>query len=119
MISRRWKQRKNVQNVSLLIIDETHLIGGEVAPFLQVIKDGALLRTVAYGIGFLHDGLSSEEQRAVSDLHSSGAIQVLVVTHSMCWALSLQSHLCVLMDTQFYDGAEHRYTDIPHTLHIL
>ena len=30
MLSRRWKQRKNVQSVSLLIVDEMHLIGGEV-----------------------------------------------------------------------------------------
>lgn len=29
ILSRRWKQRKNVQNVSLFIVDETHLIGGE------------------------------------------------------------------------------------------
>ena len=32
MLSRRWKQRKNVQSVSLLIVDEMHLIGGEVGP---------------------------------------------------------------------------------------
>ena len=29
VLSRRWKQRKNVQNVNLFIIDELHLIGGE------------------------------------------------------------------------------------------
>ena len=29
VLSRRWKQRKNVQNVSLFIVDELHLIGGE------------------------------------------------------------------------------------------
>lgn len=29
ILSRRWKQRKNVQNVSLFIVDEAHLIGGE------------------------------------------------------------------------------------------
>ena len=36
-ISRRWKQRKNVQNVALLIVDELHLIGGEPGPVLEVI----------------------------------------------------------------------------------
>jgi len=30
MLSRRWKQRKNVQNVDLFIVDEMHLIGGTV-----------------------------------------------------------------------------------------
>ena len=29
VLSRRWKQRKNVQNVNLFVLDEAHLIGGE------------------------------------------------------------------------------------------
>ncbi|KAK3540085.1 hypothetical protein QTP70_025649, partial [Hemibagrus guttatus] len=37
ILSRRWKQRKNVQNVSLFIVDEIHLIGGENGPVLEVI----------------------------------------------------------------------------------
>ena len=49
----------------------------------------ARCRTVAaYGIGFLHEGLSAEEQAAVLALHAAGALQVLVVVHSMCWGLA-------------------------------
>ena len=29
VLSRRWKQRKNVQNVSLFVLDEAHLIEEE------------------------------------------------------------------------------------------
>lgn len=29
ILSRRWKQRKNVQSINLYIADELHLIGGE------------------------------------------------------------------------------------------
>lgn len=29
VLSRRWKQRKNVQNVNLFILDESHLISGD------------------------------------------------------------------------------------------
>ncbi|XP_074274813.1 DExH-box ATP-dependent RNA helicase DExH12-like [Silene latifolia] len=36
-LSRRWKQRKNVQQVTLFIVDELHLIGGEGGPVLEVI----------------------------------------------------------------------------------
>lgn len=36
-LSRRWKQRKYVQQVSLFIIDELHLIGGQGGPVLEVI----------------------------------------------------------------------------------
>lgn len=29
VLSRRWKQRKNVQTISLFVVDELHLIGGD------------------------------------------------------------------------------------------
>ncbi len=36
-LSRRWKQRKHVQQVSLFIVDELHLIGGQGGPILEVV----------------------------------------------------------------------------------
>ncbi|GAB6023297.1 hypothetical protein CHUAL_008104 [Chamberlinius hualienensis] len=37
VLSRRWKQRKNVQNTNLFIVDELQLIGGEDGPVLEVV----------------------------------------------------------------------------------
>ncbi|KAF9914159.1 DEIH-box ATPase [Lobosporangium transversale] len=37
VLSRRWKQRKNVQSIQLFIADELHLIGGDVGPTYEVI----------------------------------------------------------------------------------
>ncbi|KAI8357996.1 Sec63-domain-containing protein [Mortierella sp. GBAus27b] len=37
IISRRWKQRKNVQTVQLFIADELHLIGGEIGPTYEIV----------------------------------------------------------------------------------
>ncbi|KZO96269.1 Sec63-domain-containing protein [Calocera viscosa TUFC12733] len=37
VLSRRWKQRKNVQNIGLFIADEVHLVGAEVGPTYEVI----------------------------------------------------------------------------------
>lgn len=37
LISRRWKQRKNVQTVQLFIADELHMIGGDIGPTYEVI----------------------------------------------------------------------------------
>ncbi|TPX60239.1 hypothetical protein PhCBS80983_g01906 [Powellomyces hirtus] len=37
MLSRRWKQRKNVQTVGLFIADEIHMIGGDIGPTLEII----------------------------------------------------------------------------------
>ena len=92
-----------------------HAEADDVAPFLRKIKEGALAHTIAYGIAFLHEGLGADEQRAVCELHASGAVQVVVVTHSMCWGLALQAQLVVLMDSQHFDGSEHRYVDYPIT----
>ncbi|KIY72493.1 putative RNA helicase [Cylindrobasidium torrendii FP15055 ss-10] len=37
VLSRRWRQRKNVQNVGLLICDEVQQVGGEVGPTYEVV----------------------------------------------------------------------------------
>ncbi|KJH44066.1 DEAD/DEAH box helicase [Dictyocaulus viviparus] len=36
-VSRRWKQRKNVQAVKLFVVDDLHMIGSTVGPVLEVI----------------------------------------------------------------------------------
>ena len=42
MLSRRWKQRKNVQAVSLFVVDELHLIGGRNGPVIEARSLSAL-----------------------------------------------------------------------------
>lgn len=37
VLSRRWKQRKNVQNIQLLIVDDLQLLGSEDGPVLEVV----------------------------------------------------------------------------------
>jgi pre-mRNA-splicing helicase BRR2 len=37
VLSRRWKQRKNVQNIHRFTVDELQLLGGENGPVLEVI----------------------------------------------------------------------------------
>ncbi|GAA5859336.1 hypothetical protein JCM8547_001990 [Rhodosporidiobolus lusitaniae] len=37
LLSRRWKQRKNVQTIGLLIADEIQLCGGEIGPTYEVV----------------------------------------------------------------------------------
>ena len=88
----------------------------DMAPLMRKLGEGgALAHTAAYGIGFLHEGLAAAEQAAILALYESGALQVLVATYSSCWGLSAAAQLVVIMDTQYYDGAEHRYNDYPIT----
>ncbi|KAJ3992635.1 putative RNA helicase [Lentinula boryana] len=37
ILSRRWRQRKNIQTISLLIADEVHLVGGSIGPTYETI----------------------------------------------------------------------------------
>ena len=37
------------------------------------------------------------------------AIQVVVVSRSLCWAVTAPAHLVVILDTQHYDGKQHAY----------
>ncbi|PPQ70945.1 hypothetical protein CVT26_014249 [Gymnopilus dilepis] len=59
MISRRWRQRKPVQTLGLLIADEVQLVGGEVGPTYEVVisrtryverQTGNKTRIVACGV---------------------------------------------------------------------
>ena len=46
MLSRRWKQRKPVQNVALFIVDELHLLGGRNGPVIEVTHRSRYTRMV-------------------------------------------------------------------------
>ncbi|EGC38998.1 DEAD/DEAH box helicase [Dictyostelium purpureum] len=37
ILSRRWKQRKAIQSIQLLIVDELHLIGGDHGPTMEIV----------------------------------------------------------------------------------
>lgn len=41
ILSRRWKQRKALQNISLYILDELHLVGGANGPTFEVVASRA------------------------------------------------------------------------------
>ena len=57
-VSRRWKQRKNVQTIGLFVADDIHLLDGESGPTLEIIvsrmryigvQTGNSIRIVALG----------------------------------------------------------------------
>lgn len=75
------------------------------------VEDVGVAQAVQQGVGFLHTGLSAADRQAVERLFLLGRIQVLVVPHNMCWAVSAPAHLVVVMDTVYYEGREHRYVD--------
>jgi len=92
-----------------------HVDPAELAPHLKYIKNRTLAESLQGGVGFFHKGLTDREKAIVIKLFSVGAIQVLVSEFALCWGMTASAQLVVLMDTQYYDGREHRYVDIPIT----
>ncbi|KAJ5157620.1 uncharacterized protein N7482_008720 [Penicillium canariense] len=85
----------------------------ELAPLLSRIQEQTLATSLSHGIGYYHEALSQTDKRIVSHLFSIGAIQVLLASRDVCWELDLTAHLVIVMNTQFFDGREHRYVDYP------
>jgi len=38
---------------------------------------------------------------------STGAVQVVVSSRSLCWGINISAHLVIVMDTQYYNGKIH------------
>ncbi|KAL7126329.1 hypothetical protein ABFS83_14G178900 [Erythranthe nasuta] len=87
----------------------------EMEPFVANIKEPMLKETIQFGVGYLHEGLSSSDQDIVKTLFETGWIQVCVMGSSMCWGVPLSAHLVVVMGTQYYDGRENAHSDYPVT----
>jgi pre-mRNA-splicing helicase BRR2 len=92
-----------------------HCTEEDLKPFLNRISDSTLKETLSNGVAYLHEGLNQIDRRIVEQLFDSGAIQVIVVSLSLCWSLSINSHLVIIMDTQYYNGKIHAYEDYPIT----
>merc|ERR1719323_2132707 len=61
----------------------------------------------------MHEGLQAGDRRLVESLFDSGAIQVVVAARALAWSLTIQAHMVVIMDTQYYNGKLHAYHDTP------
>ena len=83
----------------------------DIRSHLGKVSNAILAGLLEEGVGFMHSGLSPTDKAIVELLYGSGAIQVCVVARDMCWGLRLKSQLAVILDTQFFDGKEHRYVD--------
>ncbi len=73
------------------------------------VTDQALLHTASMGVGYIHEAQSIAERQAVEALYNSGRLGVVVASVATTWGFSLTAALVVIMDTQQYDGREHRY----------
>ncbi|XP_009945343.1 PREDICTED: U5 small nuclear ribonucleoprotein 200 kDa helicase-like, partial [Leptosomus discolor] len=90
-----------------------HCAEKDLLPYLDKLNDNTLKETLVNGVGYLHEGLTAMERRVVEQLFSSGAVQVMVASRSLCWGMNIAAHLVIIMDTQYYNGKIHAYVDYP------
>lgn len=87
----------------------------EMENILINIKDVNLKLTLAFGIGLHHAGLQERDRKACEELFLNRKIQVLIATSTLAWGVNLPAHLVVVKGTEFYDGKQKRYVDMPIT----
>jgi len=89
---------------------------GDMNGYLDKCQSKSLKETLKSGIALFHPQLEPVERKVVEALFNSGAIQVVIATHDMCWSMGgMAAHLLIIMGTSYYEGREHRYTDYPIT----
>ena len=87
----------------------------DIETFLEKISDKTLRETLCQGVGYIHEGLTKTDRTIVESLFDSGAIQAVIISRSLAWAVNLSAYLVVIMDTQYYSGKHHSYLDYPLT----
>jgi len=90
-----------------------HVDPEELQPIVEKMEDKTLKETIINGVAYLHEGTSDLDKRIVEKLFSSGAIQIVVASRNLCWSLTLEAYLIIVMDTQYYNGQDHTYEDYP------
>ncbi|XP_026299668.1 activating signal cointegrator 1 complex subunit 3 isoform X2 [Apis mellifera] len=92
-----------------------HMREEEMNNILSHIRDSNLKLTLAFGIGLHHAGFQERDRKIVEELFVNNKIQVLITTATLAWGVNFPAHLVVIKGTEYYDGKQHRYVDMPIT----
>ena len=86
----------------------------ELAAHTKDVQSPLLQSLLAAGIGMVWEGMAPAERLCVERLFAAGAVQVVLATHEQVWAMDgMDAHVVVVMGTEAYSGAEHRYVEYP------
>ncbi|GBP16148.1 Activating signal cointegrator 1 complex subunit 3 [Eumeta japonica] len=92
-----------------------HMQESEMEQILSNIRESNLKLTLAFGIGIHHAGLHERDRNTVEELFINQKIQVLICTATLAWGVNFPAHLVVIKGTEYYDGKQKRYVDMPIT----
>ncbi|CAG4955228.1 unnamed protein product [Parnassius apollo] len=92
-----------------------HMQESEMEQILSNIRESNLKLTLAFGIGIHHAGLHEKDRTTVEELFVNQKIQVLICTATLAWGVNFPAHLVVIKGTEYFDGKQKRYVDMPIT----
>lgn len=92
-----------------------HIPDTAMDQILSNIKDSNLKLTLAFGIGLHHAGLHERDRKTCEELFLHRKIQILIATATLAWGVNLPAHLVIIKGTEYYDGKQKRYVDMPIT----
>lgn len=118
--SRRQTRLTALDLIAYLAAEENpkqwlHMEEHEMEQILSNIKESNLKLTLAFGIGIHHAGLHEKDRNTVEELFINQKIQVLICTATLAWGVNFPAHLVVIKGTEYFDGKQKRYVDMPIT----
>ncbi|KAI5644855.1 sec63 brl domain-containing protein [Phthorimaea operculella] len=118
--SRRQTRLTALDLIAYLAAEENpkqwlHMEESQMEQVLANIKESNLKLTLAFGIGIHHAGLHEKDRNTVEELFVNQKIQVLICTATLAWGVNFPAHLVVIKGTEYYDGKQKRYVDMPIT----
>lgn len=114
--SRKQVRSTAVDLLTAMIADDAptrflHADTEALAPILPRVQEKALAESLTHGIGYYHEALSATDKRIATTLYQRGVIQVLLASRDVCYEITVNAHLVIIMNTQYFDGHSHRYID--------
>ena len=88
----------------------------QIVPYIEKLTDGHLRAPLKHGVGILYKGMASNDERIVKKLYEYGAVSVLLISKD-CSAFACKTDEVIILGTNLYDGAEHKY--MPYTINEL
>ncbi|XP_060805871.1 activating signal cointegrator 1 complex subunit 3 [Amyelois transitella] len=118
--SRRQTRLTALDLIAYLAAEENpkqwlHMREAEMEQILANIRESNLKLTLAFGIGIHHAGLHERDRTTVEELFINQKIQILICTATLAWGVNFPAHLVVIKGTEYYDGKQKRYVDMPIT----
>ncbi|GJP66452.1 hypothetical protein CLOP_g23384 [Closterium sp. NIES-67] len=87
----------------------------EMEEYVEMASSAELKHALQFGIGLHHAGLTQGDRSLVETLFAERKIQVLVCTSTLAWGVNLPAHLVVVKGTEYFDGKQKRYVEMPIT----